>query len=80
MLPYIALYKVKKSKGNEYSISQINTLGTRGYESINSVVKNPNSNQEYNSNFLMRKHILVDNIIANQIQVDKVNKSSTILT
>jgi cobalamin biosynthesis protein CbiD len=78
MLPYIALYKVKKSKSNEYSISQINTIGTRGYESINSVVKN--QIQEYNSNFLMRKSILVDNIIANQIQVDKVNKSATILT
>jgi cobalamin biosynthesis protein CbiD len=78
MLPYIALYKVKKSKSNEYSISQINTIGTRGYESINSVVKN--QIQEYNSNFLMRKSILVDNIIANQIQVDKVNKSTTILT
>jgi hypothetical protein len=57
MLPYIALYEVKQSKGNEYSISQINTLGTRGYGSINSMVKNPN--QEYNSNFLMRKSILV---------------------
>lgn len=71
---------MKQAASNEYSISKIDTLGTRGFESLNSLSRPVSTSQEIDSNFLYRKPILIYKIIANQIQVDKINHKITVLT
>lgn len=50
---------MKQAASNEYSISKIDSLGTRGFESLNSLVKHDTSPQEVDSQFLSRKLISI---------------------